>query len=495
MTLSFSGNDDVWVFVDNHLAMDLGGLHDKASGSIDFSTGEISVNGAMQDSSLWSKLGVSGRFADGSSHTVSLFYLNRGATGSNAAINFNIPIDSVAASDSSPTEDGLSSGDPGVRKKTAVDSTSASNPDPGTSDSGTSNSGNQSDSSGDQPTGTAKTGATSTATSAASGTTTSAAPAAASICVSEMVLGTDHPHRSSDNVESLANPFQYKLTYQGYMNPDPNNPGGYTNLGGDPGTVAVANGAQAATVGTDGQLVDGVAVNAELASGDALWTVIPSTLTNGVASEPSSFGTFTFTKAGRYTFVIQHDPVSGYNMESSTVWDRSANTYTVYADVSAGASGALQASVSYIPGSTGDEDGDGDADTADALAARIVSIEGLYDATAVENLKKILSGDSIESFNDWSAAVYLTAYHGDGVVMPTKVSHTNCNCLATPVGETISSLPLTGAAVTYNEILGVGGGIFLAAAVAYAVVVLRNKLGTRRHQHGKKVSQPIAKER
>ena len=46
ITFNFSGDDDVWVYIDNQLVLDIGGTHDAIQGKIDFSTGTVYVSSA-----------------------------------------------------------------------------------------------------------------------------------------------------------------------------------------------------------------------------------------------------------------------------------------------------------------------------------------------------------------------------------------------------------------------------------------------------------------
>lgn len=91
MIFDFVGDDDVWVYIDGKLALDLGGIHDAASGSINFHTGEITVNGDVQKESLWDLMGKDFRKSPYESHTLKFFYLERGAGSSNCRIRYNMP--------------------------------------------------------------------------------------------------------------------------------------------------------------------------------------------------------------------------------------------------------------------------------------------------------------------------------------------------------------------------------------------------------------------
>ena len=115
----FSGDDDVWVFVDGKLVLDIGGIHNEMAGTMNFATNKWTVlqstdnnssgtAGDMNDQEMSGKLfntdsekGVLGTdretFAATTSHTLTVFYLERGAGASNCKIRFNLPMeDSVS---------------------------------------------------------------------------------------------------------------------------------------------------------------------------------------------------------------------------------------------------------------------------------------------------------------------------------------------------------------------------------------------------------------
>lgn len=97
MVFEFSGDDDVWVFVDDKLVLDLGGIHDDFGGNINFADGTATVdkvagqnNGKPVTTDLDDILD-DGWDDFGSTHTLKVFYLERGAGGSNCKFRFNLP--------------------------------------------------------------------------------------------------------------------------------------------------------------------------------------------------------------------------------------------------------------------------------------------------------------------------------------------------------------------------------------------------------------------
>ena len=121
----FSGDDDVWVFIDGKLALDVGGAHEKASGLLVFSTDESSEYATPYVSNVkaggtsgkdvrnGSKLHVEYKASSadnaskipidfsyegdkikldkGKTHTLTMYYMERGMWESNMAIAFNFP--------------------------------------------------------------------------------------------------------------------------------------------------------------------------------------------------------------------------------------------------------------------------------------------------------------------------------------------------------------------------------------------------------------------
>lgn len=117
MVFEFSGDDDVWVFIDGKLVLDIGGIHDAISGSINFATGKVEVvagsatayegrethyvgekyalnlSGTPKPTvtNLKTIFGLEGdTFEDGTTHRLEFFYLERGRGESNCSLKFNL---------------------------------------------------------------------------------------------------------------------------------------------------------------------------------------------------------------------------------------------------------------------------------------------------------------------------------------------------------------------------------------------------------------------
>lgn len=99
MVFEFSGDDDVWVYIDGVLVLDIGGIHNAASGSINFADGTATVGTTTKNlKTLFEEENktedfVSGenRFADYTMHTINFYYLERGMGDSNCKLKFNLP--------------------------------------------------------------------------------------------------------------------------------------------------------------------------------------------------------------------------------------------------------------------------------------------------------------------------------------------------------------------------------------------------------------------
>ncbi len=110
MTFNFRGDDDVWVFIDGHLALDLGGAHGKCSGNINFAKAKATADEVINRdrlsydnrynrvegnvtssvpndlSRIFNQVGMYGDATK--THTLKVFYLERGAIESNCLRNY-----------------------------------------------------------------------------------------------------------------------------------------------------------------------------------------------------------------------------------------------------------------------------------------------------------------------------------------------------------------------------------------------------------------------
>lgn len=105
MVFEFYGDDDVWVYIDGKLALDLSGIHRHVGGKIDFTTGKIytqSLNvatgevGGYTEQTSFRRLGLAvdqnGRLKDYSTHSFHFYYMERGAGSGVCRMNFNFPL-------------------------------------------------------------------------------------------------------------------------------------------------------------------------------------------------------------------------------------------------------------------------------------------------------------------------------------------------------------------------------------------------------------------
>ena len=94
---NFSGDDDVWVYVDGKLALDVGGAHGKVRGQIDFKNKIATVSNTKKSQNESSKEGapttssVEIKGSNSDEHTLTMFYMERGMWESNMKVSFNFP--------------------------------------------------------------------------------------------------------------------------------------------------------------------------------------------------------------------------------------------------------------------------------------------------------------------------------------------------------------------------------------------------------------------
>lgn len=127
VTFNFTGDDDVWVYIDGALVLDMGGAHELAEGSINFATQKVKIATGTSDAKIGNQSTAGGRSAavnngkkeiefssitvkladgttttlaehmkqEGEVHTLVMYYMERGMWNSNMSINFSfVPLPS-----------------------------------------------------------------------------------------------------------------------------------------------------------------------------------------------------------------------------------------------------------------------------------------------------------------------------------------------------------------------------------------------------------------
>lgn len=100
----FSGDDDLWVFIDGNLALDIGGAHTAVSGSINFTDGKVIVSNSRELQNFTTSGSAEANkvkdlsqelmkaFEEPGMHTIKIFYMERAGGVSNCLFRFNLPV-------------------------------------------------------------------------------------------------------------------------------------------------------------------------------------------------------------------------------------------------------------------------------------------------------------------------------------------------------------------------------------------------------------------
>lgn len=115
-TALFSGDDDMWVYADGVLMIDMGGIHGAASAKVDYATGKVTITSESDASQVYDSYFIGDKyaavkdeaymaknfiketnakgevtrytFADGTRHSLKLYYLERGGNMSDLKMEF-----------------------------------------------------------------------------------------------------------------------------------------------------------------------------------------------------------------------------------------------------------------------------------------------------------------------------------------------------------------------------------------------------------------------
>ncbi len=97
MVFDFSGDDDIMIFIDDKMVVDMSGIHSASYSRINFSTNTVTYSMGLDENGAPDTTGAGGKYSidenldlSAGGHTMQIFYMERGAGASNLKIQFNV---------------------------------------------------------------------------------------------------------------------------------------------------------------------------------------------------------------------------------------------------------------------------------------------------------------------------------------------------------------------------------------------------------------------
>lgn len=123
ITFNFSGDDDIWIFIDGKLVLDIGGGHGVVNGKIDFANKKATVGGSFNGSNSAVKTSdgtnegptvfdfenILPEAENTEQHTLTMYYMERGLWESNMYVSFNFPDNNVFSAEKEVDTTGINS--------------------------------------------------------------------------------------------------------------------------------------------------------------------------------------------------------------------------------------------------------------------------------------------------------------------------------------------------------------------------------------------------
>ncbi len=96
MVFDFSGDDDIMIFIDGEMVVDMSGIHSTSYSRINFSTNTVTYSMGLDETGAPDTTGAGGKYSSSplnlsaGGHTMQIFYMERGASASNLKMQFNV---------------------------------------------------------------------------------------------------------------------------------------------------------------------------------------------------------------------------------------------------------------------------------------------------------------------------------------------------------------------------------------------------------------------